>query len=201
MKFETPLNMIIVGVTGCGKIHYLLKMLENDYKGHFEYIFLICPTYLWNKTYQEWKYKDYKKFFPIPCDQDEVEKFLKFVTHHFKNTNSLIILDDCASSQYIKNRSSEIVKLAFSARHYKFSTIIITQQLTSITKPYRTNTQILVTFYNPDKNDMKTLLEESVDGTEEEYREIKDKFKITSIPRSKCTVALPEDIESYIHHK
>ena len=177
MKFKTPLNMIIVGVTGCGKTCYLLKMLENDYKGHFEYIFLICPTYLWNKTYQEWKYKDDKNFFPIPCDQDEVEKFLKFVTHHFKDTNSLIILDDCASSQYVKNRSSEVVKLAFSARHYKFSTIIITQQLTSITKPYRTNTQILVTFYNPDKNDMKTLLEESVDGTEEEYRDIKDKLK------------------------
>ena len=149
MKFKTPLNMIIVGVTGCGKTYYLLKMLENNYKDHFEYIFLICPTYLWNKTYQEWKYKDDKNFFPIPCDQDEVEKFLKFVTHHFKDTNSLIILDDCASSQYVKNRSSE----------------------------YRTNTQILVTFYNPDKNDMKTLLEESVDGTEEEYREIKDKLK------------------------
>ena len=177
MKFETPLNMIIVGVTGCGKTYYLLKMLENDYKGYFEYIFLICPTYLWNKTYQEWKYKDDKNFFPIPCDQDDVEKFLKFVTHHFKDTNSLIILDDCASSQYVKNRSSEVVKLAFSARHYKLSTIIITQQLTSITKPYRTNTQILVTFFNPDKNDMKTLLEESVDGTEEEYRDIKDKLK------------------------
>ena len=104
MKFETPLNMIIVGVTGCGKTHYLLKMLENDYKCHFEYIFLICPTYLWNRTYQEWKYKDDKNFFPIPCDQDEVEKFLKFVTHHFKNTNSLIILDDCASSQYVKKQ-------------------------------------------------------------------------------------------------
>ena len=169
--------MIIVGVTGCGKTCYLLKMLENDYKGHFDYIFLICPTYLWNKTYQEWEYKDDKKFFIIPCDQDEVENFLKFVTHHYKDTNSLIILDDCASSQYVKNRSSEIVRLAFSARHYGFSTIIITQQLTSITKPYRTNTQILVSFYNPDKNDMKTLLEESVDGTEEEYREIKDKLK------------------------
>ena len=173
MRFETPLNMIIVGVTGCGKTHYLLKMLENDYKGHFKYIFLICPTYLWNKTYQEWKYKDDEKFFPIPCGQDQVEKFLEYVTSVFGGTNSLIILDDCASSQYVKNRSGEIVKLAFSARHYGFSTIIITQQLTSITKPYRVNTQILVTFYNPDKNDMKTLLEESVDGTEEEYRDIK----------------------------
>ena len=97
--------------------------------------------------------------------------------HYFKDTNSLIILDDCASSQCVKNRSSEIVKLAFSARHYGFSTIIITQQLTSITKPYRTNTQIMVTFYNPDRNDMRTFLEESVDGTEEEYRKIKDRLR------------------------
>ena len=64
------------------------------------------------------------------------------------------------------------MNLAFSARHYGFSAIIITQQLTSITKPYRVNTQILVTFYDPDKNDMRTFLEESVDGTEEEYRVI-----------------------------
>ena len=172
MRFETPLNMIIVGVTRCGKTHYLLKMLENDYKGHFEYIFLICPTYLWNKTYQEWEYKGDKKFFPFFA-----EKFLEYVTSVFGGTNSLIILDDCASSQYVKNSSGEIVKLAFSARHYGFSTIIITQQLTWITKPYRVNTQILVTFYNPDKNDMRTLLEESVDSTAEEYRDIKDKLK------------------------
>ena len=71
--------MIIVGMTGCGKTYYLLKMLESDYKGHFEYIFLICPTYLHNKTYQEWEYKDDKKFFPIPCDQDHVEGFLKYI--------------------------------------------------------------------------------------------------------------------------
>lgn len=98
-KLETPFNMIIVGMTGCGKTYYLLKMLESDYKGHFEYIFLICPTYLYNKTYQEWKYKDDKNFFPIPCDQDLVEGFLKYITDIYSGTNSLIILDNCASSQ------------------------------------------------------------------------------------------------------
>ena len=50
---QTPFNMMIVGMTGCGKTHYLLSMLEEEYFGHFEYIFLICPTYNWNKTYQE----------------------------------------------------------------------------------------------------------------------------------------------------
>ncbi len=46
---QTPFNMMIVGMTGCGKTYYLLNMLEEEYFGHFEYIFLICPTYIWNK--------------------------------------------------------------------------------------------------------------------------------------------------------
>ena len=36
---DTPFNMIIAGMTVCGKTYYLLNMLENEYKGHFDYIF------------------------------------------------------------------------------------------------------------------------------------------------------------------
>ena len=40
IKMETPFHMIITGMTACGKTHYLLKMLEEDYKGHFDHIFI-----------------------------------------------------------------------------------------------------------------------------------------------------------------
>ena len=70
-----------------------------------------------------------------------------------------------------------MVRLAFSARHYGFSTIVITQQLTSIAKPYRDNTSKMVTFYNPTKGDMKMFLEESLNVTKEEERDIIDKLK------------------------
>ena len=106
---ETPFNMMIVGMTGCGKTYYLLEMLEKEYFSHFDYIFLICPTYFWNKTYQEWLYKDSEKLYPIPWDQNSVEDFIKYITDNFKGTNSLIILDDCASTQAVKNRVSELV--------------------------------------------------------------------------------------------
>ena len=91
---ETPFNMMIVGMTGCGKSYYLLDMLEKEYFGHFDYIFLICPTYFWNKTYQNWTYKDNAKFYPLPCDQNSVDDFLKYIMDNFKGTNSLIILDE-----------------------------------------------------------------------------------------------------------
>ena len=54
----------------------------------------------------------------IPCDEDDIDLVLKHVVDLIKGSNTLIILDDCASGQDIKNRTSEVVKLEFSARHY-----------------------------------------------------------------------------------
>ncbi len=188
---ETPFNMMIVGMTGCGKTYYLLNMLEKEYFGHFECIFLICPTYNWNKTYQEWIHKDCEHFYPIPCNQDSVEDFIKYIVDNFKGTNSLIILDDCASTQAVKNRVSELVKLGFSARHYGFSTIVITQQLTSIAKPYRENIAKLVTFYNPSKKDMQTITDEFLNAEKNEIKDIVQKLKNNKYSRLEILLRSP----------
>jgi hypothetical protein len=55
---------------------------------------------------------------------------LSAVTTIFKGTTTLIVVDDCASSQAVKSRVSELIRLAFSARHYGLSVIVLTQQLT-----------------------------------------------------------------------
>ena len=144
-------------MTACGKTHYLLEMLEKEYKNHFDYIFIVCPTLEDNKTYQNWKYLKDPKVHELPCDQDEVEETLRQIPNFAKNTNSLVILDDCATSKDLKNRTSELVKLAISGRYIGLSTIVITQQLTSIAKPYKMNISKLVTFYNSSKDDMKYI--------------------------------------------
>ena len=152
---KTPFHMIIVGMTACGKTHYLLNMLEHDYRSHFDYIFIVCPTLEDNKTYQNWKYLQDPKVFELPCANDDVERTIREIVNFAKNTNSLIVLDDCASSKDVKNRTSELVKLGFHSRHIGLSTIVITQQLTSIAKPYRMNISKLVTFYNACRDDTK----------------------------------------------
>ena len=126
--------MLIVGMTACGKTHYLLKMLEENFKGHFDHVSFVCPTFLENKTYQEWKFLKDPDVFAVPCGHDYVETALETIVGFAKGTNSLIVLADCASSQTV-NRTSELVKLAFHGRHIGLSTIVITQQLTSIAKP------------------------------------------------------------------
>ena len=145
-------------------------MLEKDYMGVFTFIFLICPTFEYNTTYRSWKYESDEDYIVIPCAQEHVEYWLKYVVKHCKGTNSLIILDDCASSNSMKNRSSELVMLGFSARHYGISTIVITQQLTSIAKPYRDNLTKMAVFYNSDGDDMHMLFHKYLEGTTQEER-------------------------------
>ena len=72
--------------------------------------------------------------FAVPCDHDYVETALETTVGFAMGANSLIVLDECASSQMVKNRTSKLVKLALHGRHIGLSTIVITQQLTSITK-------------------------------------------------------------------
>ena len=120
---------------------------------------MIYPTFSWNKTYQQWKYIKDSDLLAIECDQDKVDKILHIVQEIFKGTNRFIVLDDCASSQDVKNRTSELVKLAFSDRHFGLPTIVITQQLNSISEPYRDNIARVVTFYNPDEDDMNVIFQ------------------------------------------
>ena len=177
----------------CGKTHYLLKMLEEDYKGHFDYIFIVCPTLEDNKTYQNWKYLDDPDVFPIACEHDEVDDKLKTIVKLANNTNSLI-LDDCAASRTVKNRTSELVNLAFHGRHKGFSTIVVTQQLTSIVKPYREQMSKIVTFYNPDAEDEQVLFRKYM-AKAIDKDEIMEKLENIKYARLEITLRVPRHHE------
>ena len=105
-------------------------------------------------------------FFYTPC-----------IAAYAKNTNSLIILDDCAASKDVKNRTSELVNLAFLGRHIGLSTIVITQQLTSIAKPYRMNISKLVTFYNACRDDTKYIINNYLSIEKDKEKKIIDTLK------------------------
>ena len=154
---KTPFNIIILGTTGCGKTFCPFELLEKEYKNHFDYIYLVCPTFSFNKTYQNWSYVNDPDFVIIDCGHDQVEYFLRPISFVAPGTNSLIILDDVASGQAVKNRTNELVRLGFSARHYGLAVIFITQQLKSVSKPFRDYISKRVSFYNPSGKDMTVL--------------------------------------------
>ena len=63
-----PHSAMFVGATACSKTEFLLRLLETVYENHFEFIVILCPTILDNKTYlsRKWILDDKSVF--IVCD-------------------------------------------------------------------------------------------------------------------------------------
>ena len=157
-----PFNALIVGPTHCGKTQFIVEQLRGPFRGKFDYVVLICPTYVHNKTYDGFGSGDNRLFVIAPettagAGSATIDRLLRFLSIAFEGTNTLIILDDCAASKDVKKRSDQLVNLAFSARHVGISVWVMAQQLTSITKPFRENIAALVVFYTPSKADLKAI--------------------------------------------
>ena len=45
-----PHSTMFICVMACGKTEFLLQLLETKYKNRFEFIVILCPTILDNKT-------------------------------------------------------------------------------------------------------------------------------------------------------
>ena len=73
---KLPFNALIVGPTNSGKTQYLLNQLRGPFKGKFDYIVLLCPTFVKNKTYEGFVDRD-PHIFVIVCLQHEIEDWLR----------------------------------------------------------------------------------------------------------------------------
>ena len=154
-----PFNALIVGPTNSGKTQFLVNQLCGPFNGKFDYIVLICPTFEYNRTLFSFGERD-PRLYVIICEQHHVEAWLKLASFAFEGTNTLIVLDDCAASKDVKGRTGELVEHGFSARHSGIRVWILTQKLTSITKPFRENVAAVVLFYTPSTKTMKAFFEE-----------------------------------------
>ena len=162
LRDKNPFHCIITGPTNCGKTRYVIDQLRGSFRHVFDWIVLICPTYSKNKTYRGFAKGD-KRFVVLSPDASNVEEIndlLGICEDFFSGKNTLIILDDCAVSKDLKNRTNKFINLAFSGRHAGLSVWVLTQQLTSIAKPFRDNVACVVAFHNPSQIGMKSLFEE-----------------------------------------
>ena len=139
--------------------------------GKFDYIVLFCPTFVKNTTYDRFVNKD-PHIFAIDCQQHKIECWLRLASYFFEKTNTLFILDDCAASKDVKSRTSQLVNLGFSARHDGISVWVLTQQITSIAKPFK-NVAAIVLFYTPSGKTTKAIFEDYAgEITHKEYKEL-----------------------------
>ena len=49
---KEPYTALFIAPTGVGKTHLDLNLLENEYRNHFDFTVIICPTLALNETYK-----------------------------------------------------------------------------------------------------------------------------------------------------
>ena len=127
-----------VGVTACRKTEFLLQLLETIYKSHFEFIVILCPTILDNKTYlsRKWIFDDKNVF--ILCDiEGKLNEWIKLFKNALKGHQTLFIIDDCSAESEINKKRDALSELAFSGRHRNHSLWVLMQKYNSVSKDIR----------------------------------------------------------------
>ena len=193
---KIPFNALIVGPTNSGKSRLLVDEIYGPFRGKFDYIVLICPTFAHNRTYRRIGEND-PRMSVIICTQQVVENWLKLVSWLFEGTNTLIILDDCAASN-VKGRTGQLVNLGFSARHIGISVWVLTQKITSITPSFRENVAAIVLFYTPSAKTTKAIFDDYAgELSHDEYKDLISKLKSESSLISCSRFATPTVLKSF----
>ena len=165
--------MLISGITGCGKTHMVLDLLETEYRKQFDYVIIICPTFPSNKTYHRKFILNDVDVFPIVIN-DKLNEILDVVLNKFGDSReqTLIIIDDCANLYDAKLKATALTKLAFHGRHLNLSTWVITQKYNAIVKDFRENIRVLILFYDKDSVSRDAAFKENDIGITPSEKEI-----------------------------
>ena len=95
LKF--PHSAMFVGVMACRKTEFLLRLLETVYKNHFEFIVILYPTILYNKTYLSRKWiLDDKNVFIVFDVKGKLNEWIRLFKGMLKGHQTLFIIDDCS---------------------------------------------------------------------------------------------------------
>ena len=117
-----PHSAMFVGVMACGKTEFLLRLLETVYNNHFEFIVILCPTILDNKTYLSRKWISDDKNVFIVCDvEGKLNEWIKLFKGVLKGHQTLFIIDDCSAEGEINKKRDALSELAFNGRHRNHS--------------------------------------------------------------------------------
>ena len=157
-----PHSAIVVGAMNVGMTEYLFRMLETIYKNHFEFIVIMCPTILDNKTYLSKKWiLDYKNVF-IVCDvEGKLNEWLKLFKNTLKGCQTLFLIDDCSAEGEINKKRDALSELAFSGRHRNHSLWVLKQKYNSVSKDVREQINWLCLFFTKDRDNFEDCLREN----------------------------------------
>ena len=177
MFVKEPHTALFVAPTGVGKMHLALSLLENEYRNHFDFILIICPTLENNEMYKSrgWVWND-PDVIPIePGNRlfDWIEKISNLLT----GSVTLFLIDDIIADEALDKRRQPLLELAISGRHRGHSLWLLTQSSTAVPNNIRRQAKMLYVWYPKNRTDLNTIHEENDVIEMEELAGVKAQLK------------------------
>ena len=166
-----------VAPTGVGKTHLALNLLENEYRSHFDFIIIICPTLEHNETYKSrgWVWND-PDVIPIEPDNNLyylIEKISKLLA----GSKTVFLIDDIIADEALDKRHQPLLELAISGRHRQHSLWLLTPSYTAIPNNIRRQAKMLYVWYPKKRTDLNTIHKENDVIETGELANVKEKLK------------------------
>ena len=88
---------LFVAPTGVGRMHLALRLLENEYRHHFDFIVIICPTLAHKQNYksQGWVWND-PDVIPIELGNN-LYYLIEKISNLLTESVTLFLIDDMSS--------------------------------------------------------------------------------------------------------
>ena len=111
MFMKEPHTALFVAPTGVGKIHLALNLLESEYRNHFDFIAIICPTLAHNETYKSrgWIWND-PEVIPIELG-NQLHYLIEKISKLLARSKTLFLIDDIIANEAVDKRHQLLLEL------------------------------------------------------------------------------------------
>ena len=123
---------LFVAPAGVRKTHLALSLLENEYRNHFDFIVIICPTLRYNSTYKSrgWVWND-PDVIPIEPG-NQLYHLIEKISNLLTGDKTLFLIDNIIAHETLDKRHQLLLELAISGRHRSHSLWLLTQSYTAV---------------------------------------------------------------------
>ena len=108
---------LFIAPTEVGKTHLALSLLENEYRNHFDFIVIICPTLRYNSTYKSrgWVWND-PEIIPIEPG-NRLYYLIEKISNLLAGSATLFLIDDIIANETLNKHCQPLLELAILGRH------------------------------------------------------------------------------------
>ena len=175
---KEPNTALFVAPTGVGKTHLALNLLETEYRNHFDFIVIICPTLAHNETYKSrgWVWND-PDVIPIELGNN-LYYLIEKISNLLAGSVTLFLINDIIANEALDKSCQPLIGLDISGRHKGHSLWLLTQSYTAIPNNIRRQAKMLYVWYQKNRTDLNTIHEENeVIEMQEELARVKAQLK------------------------